>query len=61
MTETGEATYQIALAVPPGTGGVEPDLALSFESGGRSGLVGVGWSLTGLSAVSRLTTSWGGW
>ncbi len=53
VAETGAATYAIALAVPPGTGGLAPELKLVYESGGHGGLAGVGWSLEGLSGISR--------
>ncbi|HKE43365.1 MAG TPA: FG-GAP-like repeat-containing protein, partial [Steroidobacteraceae bacterium] len=39
--------------MPPGTHGLTPSLALRYSSGTGNGIFGVGWSITGLSAISR--------
>ena len=49
VTPTGQYTYSVPIEVPPGRGGVVPDLALRYNSRAGNGLVGVGWSLAGLS------------
>ena len=42
---TGAATTRLPIAVPPGRGGVQPDLALTYHSGRDNGWVGMGWNL----------------
>jgi RHS repeat-associated protein len=53
VTEGGAASYSIPLLVPQGTAGVQPELSLAYSSQSGNGPLGVGWSLTGLSAVTR--------
>ncbi|RIK37697.1 MAG: hypothetical protein DCC55_23470, partial [Chloroflexi bacterium] len=42
----GGASLAHPLLVPPGRAGVQPDLALTYDSNGGSGWVGTGWDLS---------------
>jgi hypothetical protein len=53
VNSNGAATYDIAIAVPPGTAGMVPSLKLSYSSQNGNGILGVGWTLSGLASVSR--------
>src|SRR5579872_1786304 len=50
---SGAATYNIPIAVPPGTAGVTPSLSIEYNSQGSNGLLGIGWSLGGLPSIGR--------
>ncbi len=53
VSESGAATYTIPIQVSPGVGGMEPKLSLNYSSQAGNDLLGVGWNLGGLGAVSR--------
>ena len=55
---SGTAVTSIPIVVPP-FHGLEPSLALSYNSGAGNGWVGVGWALTGLSGISRVSAAHG--
>jgi RHS repeat-associated protein len=59
----GNANYSIPIVVPPARAGVEPQIALVYNSGNRNGLVGMGWAIEGLSAIARCPKTAGtdGW
>jgi len=49
----GSASYSVPIDVAPGRGGMQPELSINYSSNGGNGILGVGWSLGGLSAISR--------
>ena len=53
VNSNGAATYDIAIAVPPGTAGMVPSLKLSYSSQNGNGILGVGWTLAGLPSIAR--------
>ena len=53
VNSNGAAVYSIPIKVPPGIRGIEPQLSVTYNSQAGSGLLGVGWSLSGLSAIQR--------
>ncbi|GMV31295.1 MAG: hypothetical protein AMXMBFR59_34200 [Rhodanobacteraceae bacterium] len=52
-TDGGAAQYSMPIVVPPGRKGMEPKLSLNYSSRGGNGIAGLGWSLSGLSAIHR--------
>jgi hypothetical protein len=53
VSPTGAANYSIPLWVPPGIGGLQQKLGLSYSSQQGNGLLGMGWEVAGLSAIER--------
>ncbi|MDR2927833.1 MAG: FG-GAP-like repeat-containing protein, partial [Cytophagaceae bacterium] len=53
VTPAGAAVYQIPVAIPPGTAGVQPSLSIVYNSQTGNGLLGYGWNLAAISCIAR--------
>jgi RHS repeat-associated protein len=53
VASSGAASYQVSLTVPPGTNAMQPQLSIAYTSAGTNGVVGTGFSLGGLKAITR--------
>lgn len=53
VNQNGAATYTLPIQVPPGVTGMQPQLSLNYSSQDGHGLAGVGWSMGGLSVITR--------
>ena len=53
----GAANYSIPIAVPPGISGTIPQVSLAYNSQGGNGLAGYGWNISGISTISRISST----
>lgn len=51
VSDDGNAQVTVPIWAPPGRGGMQPSLALTYRSNGGQGPVGQGWAVAGLSAI----------
>ncbi|MFK3979614.1 SpvB/TcaC N-terminal domain-containing protein [Micromonospora sp. NPDC050397] len=56
-SNTGDAALSYPLVVPPGRGGMQPQLAVGYNSAGGNGWLGLGWDLP-LPSIT-VDTRWG--
>lgn len=53
VSESGAASYEIPVSVAEGIAGVKPQVSVLYSSQAGNGLLGIGASLNGVSAISR--------
>ena len=51
---TGTSTYSVGFELPPGRAGLQPRLALTYNSGQGNSMVGIGWNFN-LPSIKRQT------
>jgi len=54
VTPYGTGGYVIPIVVPPGTAGMTPSLSIKYSNSVKNGIMGKGWNLTGLTAITRV-------
>ena len=54
VNENGAAVISMPLEFPEGINGMAPLLSLNYNSQGGNGILGLGWSLGGMSKISRV-------
>ena len=52
-TSGGAATYSVPIVAPPGRAGMQPALSLNYNSRSGNGVMGMGWTISGLSSIHR--------
>ncbi|MBR0780760.1 RHS repeat-associated core domain-containing protein [Bradyrhizobium iriomotense] len=50
---SGNSTYSVPIKIPPGAAGTAPKISLVYDSGSLGGALGAGWSISGLSVITR--------
>lgn len=53
VSPSGAAIYEIPITLSPGTRGVQPNLSINYNNQSGFGLLGVQWSLSGISCIER--------
>ncbi|MGI9638671.1 SpvB/TcaC N-terminal domain-containing protein [Acinetobacter baumannii] len=49
----GVLNYKLPLSLPPSIHGFSPELNLNYNGQANDGILGLGWGVSGLSAISR--------
>ncbi len=57
VTNLGAASYNIPIGLPRGIGNMVPNITIAYNSMAGNGFMGMGWSIGGLSAISRTGTT----
>ena len=53
VSPSGAFQFSIPIVVPAGRNGIQPNLSLNYSSSRGNGIAGIGWGVSGLSAITR--------
>lgn len=53
LSPTGGAVYSVAIETPKGINGMQPSLAVSYNSQSGHGIAGYGFNISGISVITR--------
>ncbi len=56
ITNSGQATFTLPIALPPSIQSVGPTINLLYVSGQSGGIAGQGWSINSISSITRIAT-----
>lgn len=56
ISNSGQATYSLPIAMPPSIKNVAPIINLTYSSGLMGGVAGQGWNINSISTISRMAT-----
>jgi RHS repeat-associated protein len=56
ISNSGQATYTLPIALPPSISNVGPTINLVYLSGQNSGIAGQGWNINSISYINRIST-----
>ncbi len=56
ITNSGQATFTLPIALPPSIQSVGPTINLLYASGQSGGIAGQGWNINSISSITRIAT-----
>ncbi|MFA9189390.1 FG-GAP-like repeat-containing protein [Flavobacterium magnesitis] len=56
ISNSGQAIYNLPIALPPSIKNVAPIINLTYSSGIKGGVAGQGWNINSISTISRMAT-----
>ncbi len=57
ISDSGTPSYSLPIKVPPGIAGMTPQIGLTYTASNVDGPVGYGWTVQGISAITRCPTN----